>query len=389
MRGRRWRRGLHLEGYFTVLERVYSAETHSQLTIPSQQRVVPEQANAGLLTKIFTDSMLPLYIAVMGLSFLFFLFFGALAPLFFAGISLLVALLAGQLVARSGTWEITETKPEIQLLQIHLPSGTPIETFSKKAPAIRRALYDATIAAGKPIDCDTAGQIFAAYGIACSPEDLFVKTVNLFRLVRKAASRFHLATPRIVVTNSTVPNAAAAGPNTRLGVILITTGILTQLENDELLSVIGHEFSHLKAHDPLILLALSTAEYLLRFYVFWPFLFSLGFVSYWIYFTVAIGSIYFFGKFLEGRADLDTAKIIGHPRAMATALRKIAFRHLFPLDKREATYREVRRSEWLLFDPHPPAQFRIARLERIDDPAKIRNTFLESVKDTFSELTQK
>jgi len=169
---------------------------------------------------------------------------------------------------------------------------------------------------------------------------------------------------------------------------MVTTGIMTQLEEDELLSVIGHEMSHLKAHDPLVMSSLASAEYLLRFYVFLPYLFFFGFISFWIYFIVAIGLIYFFGKFLEGRADLDSAKIIGQPKVMAEALRKIAFKRLFPLYKREPSFRGYRRSEWLRsewlqFDPHPPAYFRIAQLESLEEPKKIKHTFLKSIKDAL------
>jgi heat shock protein HtpX len=186
------------------------------------------------------------------------------------------------------------------------------------------------------------------------------------------------------VVNTIIPNAAAAGPSPRLGSIMVTTGIMTQLEEDELLSVVGHELSHLKAHDPMVMFALSSAEYLLRFYVFLPYLFALGFFSYWIYFAAAIGLIYFFGKFLEGRADLDSAKMIGQPKVMAEALRKLAFKRLFPLYKREPAFRGYRRSEWLQFDPHPPAYFRIARLEGLQEPEKVKHTFIKSIKDSLT-----
>jgi len=189
--------------------------------------------------------------------------------------------------------------------------------------------------------------------------------------------------PKIVVANTIIPNAAAAGPSPRLGTIMVTTGIMTQLEEDELLSVIGHEMSHLKAHDPLVMSSLASAEYLLRFYVFLPHLFFFGFLSFWLYFLVAIGLIYFFGKFLESRADLDSAKIIGQPKVLAEALRKIAFKRLFPLYKREPSFRGYRRSEWLQFDPHPPAYFRIAQLEGLEEPERIKHTFLKSIKNAL------
>jgi len=350
------------------------------------EKIVPEREKAGLPVRIFTDSMLPLFIALMALTFLFFWIFGWYAPLIFVGLSFVLALFSGKVIARSGNWRITKDQPEIHLLQYHF-SPDEFEDFrkkhAKKIPKIRKGIYEATIAAEKPIDCETAGGVFANYGIDCKPEDFSVKKVNLFEIVKKASNSFGLPMPKIVVANTIIPNAAAAGPSTGLGTILVTTGILTQLEEDELLSVVGHELSHLKAHDPLVMFSLSSAEFLLRFYVFWSYLFFFGIYSFWLYFIVAIGLIYFFGKFLESRADLDSAKMIGQPKVMAEALRKIAFRRLFPLYKREPAFRGYRRSEWLRFDPHPPTYFRIAQLESLHEPEKIKHTFLKSIKEAL------
>lgn len=351
------------------------------------EKIVPEKEKTRLPTRVFTDSMLPLYIALMALTFLFFFIFGGYAPLIFVGLSFVLALSSGKLIARMGSWKITKDQPDIHLLQYNF-SPDEFKDFRKKyvkkIPEIRKGIYDATIAADKPIDCETAGAVFANYGIKCEPKDFSIKKVNLFRIVEKAANAFGLPVPETVVANTIIPNAAAAGPSPQLGTVMITTGIMTQLEEDELLSVVGHELSHLKNHDPLVMFSLSSAEFLLRFYVFWPYLFFFGIYSYWLYFIAAIGLIYFFGKFLEGRADLDSAKIIGQPKVMAEALKKIAFRRLFPLYKREPAFRGYRRSEWLRFDPHPPAYFRISRLEGLQEPGKIKHTFLKSIKESLA-----
>jgi len=68
---------------------------------------------------------------------------------------------------------------------------------------------------------------------------------------------------------------------------------------------------------------------------------------------------------------------------LAEALRKIGFRRLFPLYKREPAFKGYRRSEWLRFDPHPPAYHRIAQLENLKEPEKIEHTFLRTVKDNL------
>jgi len=363
-----------------------SRKTTLYLAFMPGEKVVPESERSGMLGKIFTESMLPLYVILMTLTFLFFWMFGRYAPLIFVGLVFILSLFSGKLVAKGGNWKIDENRPEILLLRYHF-SPDEFEEFRKKyaqkIDEIRKEIYEVSIAAGKQIDCEAASGIFSDYGIDCKPEDLSVKRVNLFQIVKKAVDKFGLPMPKIVVMNSIIPNAAAAGPSPSLGTIMVTTGIMAQLEEDELLSVIGHELSHLKAHDPLVMSSLSSAEYLLRFYVFWPYLFYFGILSFWIYFLVAIGLIYFFGKFLEGRADLDSAKMIGQPKVLAEALRKIGFKRLFPLYKREPAFRGYRRSEWLQFDPHPPAYFRIAQLEGLEEPEKIEHTFLKSVKDSL------
>ncbi|MFQ6126565.1 MAG: M48 family metallopeptidase [Candidatus Heimdallarchaeota archaeon] len=351
------------------------------------ERIVPESERSGFSARIFTDSMVPLYGALMALTFVFFYIFGWYAPLIFIGLSFVMSLFSGKLIARMGTWEITKDQPEIQLLQYYFSPaefGQFRQKYAQNIPEIRKRIYETTLAAGKPIDCDTAGAVFTSYGITCEPEDFSVKKVNLFQIVQNAAKKFGFPTiPRIVVVNTIIPNAAASGPSVRFGTVMVTTGIMTQLEEDELFNVIGHELSHLKAHDPLVMSTLSSMEFFLRFYVFWPFLFYFGFLSYWLYFMVAMSLIYFFGKFLESRADLDSAKMIGQPKVMAEALRKIAFRRLFPLQKREPAFRGYRRSEWLQLDPHPPAYFRIAQLESLEEPEKIKHTFLKSIKENF------
>jgi heat shock protein HtpX len=76
-----------------------------------------------------------------------------------------------------------------------------------------------------------------------------------------------------------VPNAAASGPSPSRGIVLLTTGLLVQLEEPEVEAVLGHEFGHLKGRDPLILYGLTSLEFIFRFYVLFA-LFPVIFVSF-------------------------------------------------------------------------------------------------------------
>jgi heat shock protein HtpX len=136
--------------------------------------------------------------------------------------------------------------------------------------------------------------------------------------------------PKIVVSNTILPNAAASGPSPSRGLVLITTGLLVQLEEKEILSVVGHEFGHLKGRDPLLLYGLSSAEFLFRFYVllnFFPVIFS-SFLFFIIYIWVVFTAIFFIAKFFEARADLTSAIVMGQPEVLAGALEKIGFQRL-------------------------------------------------------------
>jgi heat shock protein HtpX len=350
------------------------------------EKIVPEKERRGVLGRIFTESMLPLYVMLTALTFVFFWIFGVYGPIVFVILVFALSIFSGKIVARSGQWKITENQQEIILLQYHFSPekfGEFRKKYAKNISEIRKRIYDASVAVGKPPNCGISSRIFSEYDIDCKAENLSVKRINVYQLVKKAAEKFGLQTPKIVVSNTIIPNAAAAGPSASLGTVLITTGILTQLEEDELFSVIGHEMSHLKAHDPLVMSSMSSLEFLLRFYVFLPYIVAFGLIFFWLYFIVAIGLIYFFGKFLEGRADLDSAKVIGQPKVLAEALRKIGFRRLFPLYKREPAFKGYRRSEWLRFDPHPPAYHRIAQLENLKEPEKIEHTLLRTIKDNI------
>jgi heat shock protein HtpX len=177
-----------------------------------------------------------------------------------------------------------------------------------------------------------------------------------------------------------LPNAAASGPSPSRGLVLVTTGLLVQLEEDEIVSVLGHEFGHLRGRDPLWLYGLTSAEFLFRFYVlfqFFPFIFSP--FLFFIYFWLVMTAIFFIAKFFEARSDLVSAIEIGQPSVLADALEKIGFQRL--LYERTPSFRV---QEWVGFDPHPPIYFRVNRLAKLKVPVKAKYPFIRSIKDVLA-----
>jgi heat shock protein HtpX len=357
------------------------------------EKIVPETIERGekSLQRLFLETQVLFFIlfSVLGIGLFsavlfFFPSYRDVAPLILVAAQFVFVFYSTWFIARTGDWTITRNNPIIHILEYHLPllengefsKGYPPEQLAK----IKKEIYDEIIAKNGEIDCSEAKRVFEKYGVACHAENLTSKKVNVYELVKKIADKFHYPTPRMVVSNTILPNAAAAGPSPSRGLVLITTGLLVQLEENEILSVLGHEFGHLRGRDPLILYGLTSAEFLFRFYVvltFFPIIFStfLFFIYFWVVFSV----IFFIAKFFEARADLVSAIVIGQPKILAGALEKIGFQRL--LFERTPSFRL---QEWVGFDPHPPIYFRVERLEKLKEPVRIKYPLLRSIREVFS-----
>jgi heat shock protein HtpX len=332
----------------------------------------------NIIYRLFTESMLMFFIIFIVASILLFMFLGEYTPIALVAIQLVIVLFSDRIIAKMGNWQITQEKTNVHIFQYHLTVEEYKDfrkRFSKETlMKIKAEIYEKTLAVGKAVDCETVDEIFSRYGFRCIPENMSTKIVNVYDIVKRAADRFGLPVPKIVVANTILPNAATSGPSPSRGIILITSGLLVQLEEDEIFNVVGHEFSHLKGRDPLVLFGLTAAEYLLRFYVFWPLLVYFGF--FYLFFALSI--VYFIAKFFEGRADLEAATKIGQPMVLAEALRKIGFRKL---QFERLPSRKIQ--GWIGWDPHPPIYFRVARLESLKEPEKVKHPLIQSIKDNI------
>jgi heat shock protein HtpX len=348
------------------------------------EEIVPEEVSGKekkSINRLFLETQVLLFVVFITIGLFLFPLLGWIAPLVLMAIQFVFVFYSSKFIERAADWHITEHNPSIHLLEYHLPLEEQ-DAFRQKYPrdklvSMKKDVYEQTILKKGEVDCETTGQIFRKYGLDCNPENLSAKKVNVYQLVQKTAQMFRFPMPKVVVSNTLVPNAAASGPSPSRGVVLITTGLLVQLDEKEILGVLGHEFGHLKGRDPLILYGLMGTEFLFRFYVllaFFPFVFSslLFFVYFWAVMTV----IFFIAKFFEARADLTSAMVIREPQVLAEALEKIGFRRL--LFERMPTYRI---QEWISLDPHPPIYFRIDRLRKLGASDKIKHPLIQSAKE--------
>ena len=344
------------------------------------REVVPEKSpfrRARVVERIFFGNILFLFVLLFAVSlFLIFIIGIELTAIFIVASQLMTVIFSDRLIGTMSDWPISAENSTVHILQYHLPEKER-ESFREKYTRerllqMKKEIHDKTIAVGKPIDCATASEVMSRYGLECSPESMSSKAVNVHELVKKATERFSLPMPKIALSNTMVANAAAAGPSPKRGIILLTTGLLVQLDEAEIVAVLGHELSHLNARDPFVLFGLVGGEYLLRIFVLWPYIQYFGL----LYLIFILGLIYFVAKFFEARADLDSAFKIGNPKILAGALRKIGFRRL-QFERSAVT----RVSDWITWDPHPPIYFRVQRLEKLAPNTKVKHPFIQSAKD--------
>lgn len=357
------------------------------------ENIVPEtlKKQEKSFRRLFLETQILFFVVFITLGTLVFLALTILfpeaiwiAPIVLISVQFIFVFYSANFIARTADWHITKTNPTIHFLKYNLPiteHEDPRQALKREQVlAIKKEIYNEILAKSGKIDCAEAQKVFGKHGIKCRPENLTAKKVNVYELVKKVADKFNFSVPKIVVSNTMVPNAAASGPSPSRGVVLITTGLLVQLEEEEVISVLGHEFGHLKGRDPLLLYGLTSAEFLFRFYVLFPiFPFIFSSFYFFIYFWFVMAVIFFIAKFFEARADLTSAIKMGKPEVLANALEKIGFQRL--LYERTPSFRI---QEWVGLDPHPPIYFRVNRLEELESPEKIKHPLIQSIKDVFS-----
>lgn len=344
--------------------------------------IIPEQApttRKKFTDRMFASNMILIYILFFGINVALFVLLGIIyaiaAILLF---QLVIVLLSDRLYLFRNNWRITPENPRVHLIEYQLPINE-FQEFQKKfgketVTQMKKEIYNKTLAVGESPTCQIGEDIMKNYGFRCNPQNRIDKVVDVYSLVRRATDKFDLPVPKIVISNTMVPNAAATGPSPSRGLILITTGLLVQLEEDEILSVLGHELGHLEGRDPIVLFSIISAEFILRFTIFLP----VVLINPLLYIIVVFVVIFFIGKFFETRADLVSAMKIGQPQELANALRKIGYARL-QMERAAST----RIPNWLSFDTHPPIYFRVDRLENMKTAPHVKNPLWQSIKDVF------
>ncbi len=161
---------------------------------------------------------------------------------------------------------------------------------------------------------------------------------ELHQMVGELAVRAGIPKPKIGISGLSIPNDFAFGKSVRDGRVCITQGIQRILTKDELKAVLGHEISHLKHRDMMIITLLSVIP-LMLYWLAWSTMWGgmLGGRRQGGGYTILIGIsallAYFLSNLLvmagsrirEYYADERSVKLGNSPHYLATALYKLSY----------------------------------------------------------------
>ena len=208
---------------------------------------------------------------------------------------------------------------------------------------------------------------------------------RLHEIVERLSTNSGLPKPKVAMVSSPVPNAFATGKSPKSSLVAVTTGILDLLDNDELEAVIGHELSHVRSRDVLVLTLSSVfstvAWYLVRFGLFGGLqarnrntagtsaIVMLVAITTWVVSFLIIRAI---SRYREFSADRDGAIMTGKPDKLASALLKISGKIKVIPPKELENVQKLNAffiipalsgsSIANLFSTHPPVEKRVQRL---------------------------
>lgn len=86
---------------------------------------------------------------------------------------------------------------------------------------------------------------------------------ELHQIIEELSQKAGIPKPKVGISQIAVPNAFAFGKSVKDGRVCITKGIMQLLNKDELKAVLGHELSHIKHRDMIIITLLSAIPLIL------------------------------------------------------------------------------------------------------------------------------
>ncbi len=206
----------------------------------------------------------------------------------------------------------------------------------------------------------------------------------LIRTVRQQASRVNIGMPEVAIFDSTAPNAFATGMNKNKALVAVSTGLLRNMNQDEVEAVLAHEISHVANGDMITLTLIQGVVN--TFVIFISRIvghfvdrvilkneeghgigFFVSTIAAQIIFGILASTIVmWFSRQREFRADAGGARLAGQEK-MVSALEKLKKGIQEPLPDQMASFGingKTQSFSWKdLFMSHPPLDQRIAALK--------------------------
>lgn len=214
---------------------------------------------------------------------------------------------------------------------------------------------------------------------------------RLYNIVSRLAQRANLPMPKVYIIPSGTPNAFATGRNKNHAAVAVTNSLMDMLDDEELAGVIGHELAHIYGKDILIgtIVAMMAGTIMMIVDIFqWSMILGgnndeensspLGLVgSIFMIILAPIAATLIqmaVSRSREYIADARGAEFCGNPKALASALHKIAYgvqAHPMSNAKPATAHMFIAspfagRKALNLFSTHPPIEERISKLNSMN-----------------------
>ncbi len=154
----------------------------------------------------------------------------------------------------------------------------------------------------------------------------------LHRMISELARDAGIPKPKVGIAKIPIPNAFAFGRWAGDGRVCVTEGIMNLLDEKELKAVLGHEISHLKHKDVVVITMVSVIP-MIAWYLAWNSLFSgnrrgnnilIGIAAFAIYFITNLLVLYV-SRIREYYADEGSVQLGNQPHYLASALYKLVY----------------------------------------------------------------
>jgi heat shock protein HtpX len=161
---------------------------------------------------------------------------------------------------------------------------------------------------------------------------------KLHQIIDRLARDAGIPKPKVGIAQVAIPNAFAFGRSRKDARVCVTVPLMKMLDDAELEAVLGHEISHIKHRDVVIITALSVIP-MIAYFIFQSFFFSSLFggrnrdsggtiaiaaLAFVVYFLSNLLVLYA-SRIREYYADQGSFELTGKPHELASALYKMIY----------------------------------------------------------------